>query len=47
MAPPSGQSWSHRVRVVGYHDLDARPAFKLAMQEASDRFYLFATISCS
>jgi hypothetical protein len=40
MIPP-GQSWSHRVRVVGYHDLDARPAFKLAMQEVGGRFYLY------
>jgi len=40
MTPP-GQSWSHRVRVVGYHDLDARPAFKLAMQEVGGRFYLY------
>ena len=41
MTPPPGQSWSHRVRVVGYHDLDARPAFKLAMQEVGGRFYLY------
>jgi hypothetical protein len=40
MIPP-GQAWSHRVRVVGYHDLDARPAFKLAMQEVGGRFYLY------
>jgi hypothetical protein len=40
MTPP-GQSWSHRIRVVGYHDLDARPAFKLAMQEVGGRFYLY------
>ena len=29
------------MRVVGYHDLDARPAFKLAMQEVGGRFYLY------
>ena len=40
MTPP-GQSWSHRVRVAGYHDLDARPAFKLALQEVGGRFYLY------
>lgn len=40
--PPSGQSWSHRVRVAGYHDLDERPAFKLAMQEVGGRLYLYA-----
>jgi hypothetical protein len=38
---PPGESWSHRVRIVGYHDLDARPAFKLAMQEVGGRFFLY------
>lgn len=28
---------------VGYHDLDGKAAFKLAMQEVDDRFYLYAT----
>ena len=40
MIPP-GQSWSHRVTVVGYSDLDGRPGFKLAMQEVGGRFYLY------
>ena len=39
-APP-GRAWSERVRVVGYSDLDGRPAFKLAMQEVGGRFYLY------
>lgn len=38
---PSGQSWSHRVEVMGYSDLDGRPGFKLAMQEVGGRFYLY------
>jgi hypothetical protein len=31
------------VEVVAYHDLDARPVFKLAMQVVEDRWYLYAT----
>lgn len=30
-----------RVELVGYHDLDKRPGFKLAMQEVDDRWYLY------
>ena len=40
MTPP-GPSWSDRVEVVGYSDLDGRPGFKLAMQEVGGRFYLY------
>lgn len=29
------------IDVVGYHDLDANPAFKLAMQTRGDRYYLY------
>jgi len=39
--PPEGQAFAHRVEVVGYSDLDGRPAFKLAMQEAGGRWYLY------
>lgn len=31
------------VDLVAYHDLDARPAFKLALQVVGDRWYLYAT----
>lgn len=31
------------VEAVGYCDLDARPAFKLALQVVDDRWYLYAT----
>lgn len=31
------------VEAVGYCDLDARPAFKLALQVVDDRGYLYAT----
>jgi hypothetical protein len=41
MPVPPGPSWSDRVRVVGYSDLDGRPGFKLAMQEVGSRFYLY------
>jgi len=33
--------YSQNVDFVGSHDLDGRPAFKLAIQEINDRFYLF------
>lgn len=38
---PPGDSWSHNVDVVGYHDLDAKPAFKLQIQEVGGRWYLY------
>jgi hypothetical protein len=28
---------------VGYHDLDGRPAFELALQVVADRWYLYTT----
>jgi hypothetical protein len=31
----------HEVEFVGYHDLDGRPGFKLAMQRQGDRWYLY------
>ena len=34
---------SDGIEPVGYHDLDGRPAFKLALQTTGDRWYLFAT----
>jgi hypothetical protein len=40
--PVPGSS-SEGVEVVGYHDLDGRPVFKLALQVVADRWYLYAT----
>jgi len=37
---PSGY-YAQNVEVLGYHDLDGRPAFKLAMQEVNGRWYLY------
>lgn len=37
---PAGASWASNVRVVGYHDLDDRPAFKIALQRTADRWYV-------
>jgi len=31
----------HNIDLVAYHDLGGRPAFKLAMQEAGERWYLY------
>ena len=33
--------FAHNMEAVGYHDLNARPAFKLAMQEVNNRWYLY------
>ena len=33
--------WTHNVEALGYHDLNSRPAFKLAMQEVNGRWYLY------
>jgi hypothetical protein len=32
---------AHNLELVGYHDLQGRPAFKLAMQEVAGRWYLY------
>jgi hypothetical protein len=32
---------AHNMELVAYHDLDARPVFKLAMQVVDDRWYLY------
>lgn len=42
MAQPIPQGYfAHNIEPVGYHDLDGRPAFKLAMQEVNNRWYLY------
>jgi len=33
--------WTHNVEAIGYHDLNGRPAFKLAMQEINGHWYLY------
>ncbi|MCH7915052.1 MAG: hypothetical protein IH856_18800 [Deltaproteobacteria bacterium] len=32
---------AHNIELLGYHDLEGRPAFKLAMQEVNGRWYLY------
>jgi hypothetical protein len=39
---PSLQMYAENFDLVGYHDLDGRPAFKLALQQVADRWYLYA-----
>lgn len=34
---------AHNFELVSYHDLDARPCFKLALQVVADRWFLYAT----
>ena len=38
---PPGRSYSRNLDVVGYTDLQARPAFKLAIHKAGERWYLY------
>jgi hypothetical protein len=33
--------WHHNVDLLAYHDLDGRSGFKLALQEADGRFFLY------
>ncbi|MGH7874178.1 MAG: LVIVD repeat-containing protein [Candidatus Binatia bacterium] len=39
-AVPAGYS-AHNLEPVGYHDLKGKPAFKLALQELNNRWYLY------
>jgi hypothetical protein len=39
MIPPG--YFANNIEVIGYHDLQERPAFKLAMQEINGRWYLY------
>jgi hypothetical protein len=32
---------AENIELVGYHDLENRPAFKIALQEVNERFYLY------
>jgi hypothetical protein len=41
MTFPSGQSFAWNVEAIGYNDVDGRPAFKLALHKAGDRWYLY------
>ncbi len=38
-APPAISA--ENIELVGYHDLENRPAFKIALQEVNERFYLY------
>lgn len=37
------QAEAHNLRLLGYHDLERRPAFKLALQVVMDRWYLYTS----
>jgi hypothetical protein len=39
-AIPAG-FYAHNIEATGYHDLNGRPAFKLAMQEVNNRWFLY------
>ncbi|MSO81159.1 MAG: hypothetical protein EXQ97_05980 [Alphaproteobacteria bacterium] len=38
---PPGKAFAHNVEAIGYCDLEGRPAFKLALHKAGDRWYLY------
>ena len=38
---PPGESFAHNMRAIGYTDLDGRPAFKMALHQAGERWYLY------
>ena len=38
---PPGRSYSRNLNVVGYTDLQGRPAFKLAIHKSGERWYLY------
>src|SRR4051812_29097917 len=41
VTPPPETLERHGIEVAGYHDLDGRPGFKLALQRHGDRWYLY------
>src|SRR3546814_14569202 len=41
MTCPTGEALSWNVDAIGYTDMDGRPAFKLALHKAGDRWYLY------
>jgi hypothetical protein len=41
MMPMDSPRFAHNMEFVGYHNLNNKPAFKLAMQEVNGRWYLY------
>ncbi|MGH7769944.1 MAG: LVIVD repeat-containing protein [Candidatus Binatia bacterium] len=41
MAQPISSHFAHNIESIGYHDLNGKPAFKLAMQKVNGRWYLY------
>ena len=39
MSFPPGQSYSKNMEAVGYHDLQGKPGFKLALHKVGERFF--------
>ncbi len=35
------EAFAKNIEVLGYHDLDGRPGFQMAMQEVDGRYYLY------
>ena len=41
METTASNYYTHNIEVLGYHGLEGRPAFKLAMHEVNGRYYLY------
>ncbi len=41
MAILSGKSYAKNVEVIGFHDLNEKPAFQMALQEVGGRYYMY------
>ena len=38
-------AFSKNIEQIGYHDLEGRPGFQMAMQEVDGRYYLYGATS--
>ena len=40
-------TYSKNVELIGYHDLNDRPGFQMAMQEIDGKYYLYVSAHCN
>jgi len=38
---PPGEAWQKNIHAIGYTDVQERPAFKMALHEVGDKYYLY------
>src|SRR5690242_5841198 len=41
MSFPPGEHFIHNMELIGYADLECRPAFKLALHQSGERWFLY------